>query len=343
LMPPQFSDMIESDLAEALEARGVTTEKPIVVRVVSRKRMLFEAVKELKQRYGRSGYADEFPYLSQAIFVFQEVGGRDVCLFTVYTQEYDEDCPPPNTNRTYISYVDSVPYLESDPPGARSTVYHTVLGGYLRYAAACGFEHAHLWVAPPTEGTEYFFHCRPDDGRPPMDTPTLRKWYEKLLTRAKEQGIVRAFSDLHEYTAELTSVRDFPFFDGDFFPDKVHDVIEKAKQPPPPPPAAKGKAKAKAGGPPMLKRSETLAIADGMRREASGSTEYAFLVAELAPPAEVMHVPRERHIGPHELVDDREHFLEMCMSRHWQCDELRRAQWTTMMMLAALGGQPGRG
>jgi hypothetical protein len=140
---------------------------------------------------------------------------------------------------------------------------------------------------------------------------------------------------VRRYTAELTSVRDFPFF-----ADKVHDVIEKAKQPPPP---SKGKAKAKASGPPMLKRSETLAIADGMRREASGSTDYAFLVAELAPPAEPMHVPREKHIGPHELVDDREHFLEMCMSRHWQCDELPRAQWTTMMMLAALGGQPGRG
>ena len=35
-------------------------------------------------------------------------------------QEYDADCPPPNTNRTYLSYVDSVRYLATTPPNARS-------------------------------------------------------------------------------------------------------------------------------------------------------------------------------------------------------------------------------
>jgi hypothetical protein len=156
------------------------------------------------------------------------------------------------------------------------------------------------------------FHCRPHDDRPPMDTATLRVWYERLLSKAKQFGIVRSFTDLHgacarnaqtrtkalqacskalaspkapapsnvlvsplritqhtlttfaymrrssacmrrssacmcrsspyycvhrssasngehnpqssicaEYTADLTSARDFPLFDGDFFPDKV--------------------------------------------------------------------------------------------------------------------------
>ena len=99
-------------------------------------------------------------------------------------------------------------------------------------------------------------------------------------------------------TAALTSVRDFPLFDGDFFPDKVHDVIEKAKQPPAAlAKPARGKGKA-AVGTSRLKRSETLAIADGMRAEASGS-QYAFLVATLAPPEDgPMPVPREKHIGP---------------------------------------------
>ena len=77
-----------------------------------------------------------------------------------------------------------------------------------------------------------------------------------------------------------------------------------------------------------------------MRAEASGS-QYAFLVATLAPPEDgPMPVPREKHIGSHELIDDREHFHEMCVSRHWQSDELYRAHWSTMMLLAVLGGPP---
>ena len=80
--------------------------------------------------------------------------------------------------------VDSVPYLESQPAGARTPVYHAVMSGYLRFARSCGFEHVHIWVAPPTEGTEYLFHSRPNDGRPPMDTAVLRRWYDSYLLRS---------------------------------------------------------------------------------------------------------------------------------------------------------------
>ena len=215
-----LSDTIEAHLREELKAAKVKPLSPIFVRVVSRKNLLFPAIKELKQRYGAS-YAHEFPYLSQAIFTFQKVEGRDVVLFAVYVQEYDADCPPPNTNRTYISYVDSVRYLATEQPaGARTAVYHGVLAGYLKHAAACGFEHAHLWVAPPEEGSEYVFHCRPADGRAPMSTGVLQAWYEKMLARAQQRGIVAKVDSLQQHVKALTSVRDFPLFDGDFFPDR---------------------------------------------------------------------------------------------------------------------------
>jgi len=336
-MTTAYQAMAEQVVA-SLKAAGVKVKSPIVVRIVSRKGLLFAAPKELQQRYGAS-YATEFPYLSQAIFAFQSVGGRDVLLFAVYVQEYDADCPPPNTNRTYISYVDSVRYLESEPRGARTPVYHAVLTGYLKHAASKGFEHAHLWIAPPELGSEYVFHCPPTSSRPPMGADVLQAWYEKMLERARQLGIVAKVDSLQQHVAKLTSVRDFPLFDGDFFPDRLPDVIEKGKQPPPPPPpAAKGKAKA-AGGLRKLVRSETLAIADELKNEVSGS-DYGFLVATLHAARDPPHVGREKHIGSHELVDDRERFLEMCISRHWQFEELARAHYSTMMLLAVLGGAP---
>ena len=42
-------------------------------------------------------------------------------------QEYGAHCPQPNTNRTYISYLDSVRYLQTEPPDQRTLVYHATL------------------------------------------------------------------------------------------------------------------------------------------------------------------------------------------------------------------------
>jgi hypothetical protein len=40
------------------------------------------------------------------------------------------------------------------------------------------------------------------------------------------------------------------------------------------------------------------------------------------------------------LVDKRMDFLELCKERHWQFNEVRRAHYSSMMVLAALGGCP---
>ena len=166
-------------------------------------------------------------------------------------------------------------YLEAETPGARSALYHAIMTGYLEHAALRGFEHAHIWVAPPEEQfTEYagaresaaapyrpgyrsgrrlgrsfaresalpsgipltapswayisgpsstashsqlasvplllihryIFHCRPSDGRPPMSSDVLRRWYEKMLSRAQELGIVKEVESLQHHVEHLTSV-----------------------------------------------------------------------------------------------------------------------------------------
>ena len=99
--------------------------------------------------------------------------------------------------------------------------------------------------------------------------------------------------------------------------------------------------KAAGGGkkPPGLVRTETMAIADEMKKEVTGA-EYSFLVATLNAWAEPRPAVREKHIGPNDLVDDRARFLETCVDRHWQFDTLPRAQYSTLMLLAILGGAP---
>ena len=68
--------------------------------------------------------------------------------------------------------------------------------------------------------------------------------------------------------------------------------------------------------------------------------EYSFLVATLAAWDEPRPAVREKQIGAHDLVDDRQRFLDTCVDRHWQFDTPQRAAYSTMMLLALLGGAP---
>ena len=111
-------------------------------------------------------------------------------------------------------------------------------------------------------------------------------------------------------------------------------VFRHPPKPSPTKPAAKGK-----GAKPALMKTETLEIASAMQKEVSGAS-YSFLVATLNAASTPRQVGREKQIGSKELVDDRERFLELCIARHWQFDALARAQWSTMMLLALVGGEP---
>ena len=181
----------------------------------------------------------------------------------MYVQEYGPSCPQPNTGRTYISYLDSVRMLRTEPPEQRTTVYHALINGYIASARDRGFEHAHIWVAPPQAGDEYIFHCHPEDakhGTRMMSMGKLREWcashipsacsppsrlhpnlqfaacltltpifylhrYVHMLEAALKDGIVSAFDDIQEHVAHLASIRDFPLFEGDFFPDHLKVML----------------------------------------------------------------------------------------------------------------------
>ena len=330
---------VEAHLTAELAHAGVSLPSALVVRVASRTALSLSPPASLQQSLGDT-LPKSFPYASKALLVFQAIGGHEVCLFAMYVQEYGAQCAAPNTNRVYISYVDSVPYLRTEPPGARSVVYHAVISGYLRSAAARGFEHAHLWVAPPSPGVEYIFHSKPADARfrKPMSTAKLRSWYEQMLRRAIDAGIVSRISSLQEHVEDLTSVREFPLFEGDYFDaSKFSEFVQAAKAP--------ATRATRSGVPPRLSRPKSKAIAEAVQREVKANKQR-FLVATLQPatgaqPADGAQQELAEPPAPAiDLFASRMRFLELCRHRHWQFDELRRAQWSTMMILATLGGQP---
>ncbi|KAJ1615777.1 histone acetylation protein-domain-containing protein, partial [Pavlovales sp. CCMP2436] len=119
-------------------------------------------------------YPAEFPYRSKCVLAFQKQRGHDICFFAMYVQEYGSDCPPPNTNRVYISYLDS-------PDGKRTLVYHAILVGYLQHVKSLGYTHAHIWVSPPKQGDDYIFYGHPDDMvAKRMGLLKLKQWLSPL-------------------------------------------------------------------------------------------------------------------------------------------------------------------
>jgi hypothetical protein len=191
-----LSRHIEKAVADDLREAGVTHE-PVQIRLISSVFEQSHCPEEMVQRMFALGgpYPSEFPYRSKAIVAFQKVDGIDIAFFAMYVQEYGEDCPEPNKNRVYISYLDSVRYFESEPGGQRTLVYHSILVAYLQHVRMLGFRWVHIWVEPPKAGDEYIFFARPDQHKRPMKRDKLRSWYVAMLDKAKEKGIIHKFGE----------------------------------------------------------------------------------------------------------------------------------------------------
>lgn len=168
---------------------------------------------------------DFYPYQAKTLLAFVEINGNDVCFFAAYLQEYGSDCPPPNTRRIYISYIDSVNLFE--PKQYRTMVYNEILLGYMEHARALGYTALHLWACPPQKGDDYVFYSHPPAQLIPSQA-RLEKWYKTVFARGKEAGIIENFRNLTE--DDISTISDLPYFDGDFWTNVLEDIIKKLKK-----------------------------------------------------------------------------------------------------------------
>ena len=150
---------------------------------------------------------------------------------SVVVHEYGDDCLEPNRNRVYISLLDSAKLPKLLLPSRwRTTVYHTILRGYLRDCAVRGFTHAHIFTCPPRRGQSYIFPFKPGYQRE-ISVTRLRQWYEDMLNEAMFRpdpavldvmSIAEAFPD--------TLVTELPYFDGDNWPDMIEETLASQKK-----------------------------------------------------------------------------------------------------------------
>ena len=70
----------------------------VTIRVLSSSDKVVEVKPGMKARYcgDNREMADSYPYISKAIFAFEEIDGIDVCFFGMHVQEYGTNAAQPN-------------------------------------------------------------------------------------------------------------------------------------------------------------------------------------------------------------------------------------------------------
>jgi len=217
----EISDFIETKVKERMVSLGCPkdAESTLTVRVISDHDREFN-VPDVVHRHFRwqevsdsntensvpsgitgvqtfSSTPSSISYRFKAISLFQRIDGMDVCIFSMYVQEYDGER---NTNsnqqkRVYIAYIDSVEHLR--PRRLRTTIYHEILVAYIATARARRFEFAHIWSCPPTRGNSFVFWAHPSSQRTPSKE-LLLKWYHNAIILAVNRGIVTDVKSLYE-------------------------------------------------------------------------------------------------------------------------------------------------
>ena len=228
------ADLKASTLSNFLEARVESevfaeTERSgkhgVTVRVISnvqRSVNFNEVAGKVGGRYKRQ--ENVLPYKQKNIFAFFRCpDGAEIAFFALQVQEYGADCPAPNTNTAYISYLDSNQLYHcpgcgahddvigrdtwTNPGGApslctmkeqckreRRKIYDALFVGYMEYLKRRGLHRAYIWAMPPEPDSDYVFYYRPRD----MHLPTaeqLEKWYIRVLEKAQETGAIKHFED----------------------------------------------------------------------------------------------------------------------------------------------------
>lgn len=94
-----------------------------------------------------------------------------------------------------------------------------------------GYQWAHIWACPPSEGDDYIFHCHPAEQKVPKPK-RLQDWYKKMLDKGIIERVVIDYKDIHKDAIEngMKTPLDIPYFEGDFWPNVLEECIKESEQ-----------------------------------------------------------------------------------------------------------------
>ncbi|XP_062873052.1 histone acetyltransferase p300 isoform X2 [Trichomycterus rosablanca] len=366
----KLGNFLETRVNDYLKRQSHPEAGEVTIRVVHVSDKTVEVKPGMKSRFVDSGeMAESFPYRTKAMFAFEDINGVDVCFFGMHVQEYGSDCPPPNQRRVYISYLDSVHFFQ--PRHLRTGVYHEILVGYLEYVKKLGFTTGHIWACPPSEGDDYIFHCHPPDQKIPKPK-RLQEWYKKMLDKAVAERIVHDYKDIFKQATEdrLTSAKELPYFEGDFWPNVLEESIKELEQ-------EEEERKREENSAENETADDTSSDSKNAKKKNNKKTSKSKnntsrankkkpgmpnvsndlsqkLYATMEKHKEVFFVirliagPTANSLPPIvepdplmacDLMDGRDAFLTLGRDKHLEFSSLRRAMWSSMSMLVELHNQ----
>jgi len=221
-----MAQFIESKVhARLIELGHEDMAESVMIRVassVSREWNVPLPVRKYFKHADGSDVQENLTYGSKAILMFQNCGGIDICIFSMYVQEYGSSAPVSNHGHVYISYLDSVEYFR--PRTARTAVYHEILVSYFGWVRKRGFHTAHLWACPPQRGNNFIFWCHPQHQRTPSKDRLLA-WYRAMLNQAHAQGVVCRVDNFEDEYLTVPSTSKAvpcpPLLEGDYWIDEA--------------------------------------------------------------------------------------------------------------------------
>ncbi|XP_066496468.1 CREB-binding protein isoform X2 [Tiliqua scincoides] len=370
LQTTRLGNHLEDRVNKFLRRQNHPEAGEVFVRVVASSDKTVEVKPGMKSRFVDSReMAEAFPYRTKALFAFEEIDGVDVCFFGMHVQEYGWDCPPPNTRRVYISYLDSIHFFR--PRCLRTAVYHEILIGYLEYVKKLGYVTGHIWACPPSEGDDYIFHCHPPDQKIPKPK-RLQEWYKKMLDKAFAERIIHDYKDIFKQATEdrLTSAKELPYFEGDFWPNVLEESIKELEQEEEErkkeeSTAASDTTEGHQGDSKNAKKKNSKKTTKNKSSLSRANKKKPTMPSVSNDLSQKLYATMEKHkevffvihlhAGPVvntlppivdpdpllscDLMDGRDAFLTLARDKHWEFSSLRRSKWSTLCMLVELHTQ----